>query len=167
MGDKMIYQEILPIAEKYKKILEPYCKKSRCRIAGSIRRKCPDCGDIELVIIREPNKLEELKSVVGEWRRIKGDITGRYTQRILPEGIKLDIFIAVDDGSNWGNILVIRTGNAKFSKCIMGIRAPQVNLKHREGYLWHGMGRLNCYEEEDVFRLLRMDYIEPENRSWE
>ena len=163
----MKLEEILPIAEKYKKILEPYCKKTRCRIAGSVRRKCPDCGDIELVIIREPERIEELKSIVGDWKKIKGDITGRYTQRMLPEGIKLDIFIAVDDGTNWGNIYLIRTGNWKFSRFMMGIRAPQLNLKHREGYLWHEMGRLNCYEEEDVFRLLMMDYIEPENRSWD
>ena len=165
----MIYQEILPIAEKYKKILEPYCKRNRCRIAGSIRRKCPDCGDIELVIIREPNKLEELKSVVGEWKRIRGSITGRYLQVEVPEGIKLDIFIAVDDGSNWGNIYVIRTGNAKFSKWIMGTKAKQEGYKHREGFLWTKDTdiKCECYEEKDVFFYLNMDWLEPEERSWE
>ena len=161
-----MYEEILSIAERYKKILEPYCK--RLEIAGSIRRKKSECGDIELVIIRDLEKLEELKSLIGEWKRIKGDITGRYTQRMLPEGIKLDIFIAADDGSNWGNIYLIRTGNWKFSRFMMGIRAKQVGLKHREGYLWlWNKHRYNCYEEEDVFRLLKMDFIPPEGREWE
>ena len=161
----MIYKDILPIADKYKKILEPYCK--RIEVAGSIRRNKSECGDIEVVIIRSPDKLEELKSVVGEWKRVRGSITGRYTQVEVENGIKIDIFIAVDDGSNWGNIYLIRTGNWKFSRFMMGIRAPQVGLRHREGYLWRLDSRIECPEEEDVFRELEMNWIEPENRSWE
>ncbi|MCK4329779.1 hypothetical protein KAX02_08040 [candidate division WOR-3 bacterium] len=162
----MIYQEILPIAEKYKKILEPYCKRNRCRIAGSIRRKCPDCGDIELVIIREPNKLEELKSVVGEWKRIRGSITGRYTQRMLPEGIKLDIFIAVDDGSNYANILLIRTGNANFSRYMMGIRLREYGYRHHNGFIWKDDNKVICNTEKDIFKLVYMEYLTPEEREY-
>ena len=163
----MKLDEILPIAERYKKILEPYCK--RIEIAGSVRRKKPECRDIELVIIRDPDKLEELKSLVGEWKKIRGSITGRYMQVEVEEGLKIDIFVAVDDGSNWGNIYLIRTGNWKFSRFMMGIRAPQVGLMHRYGYLWtkHEDIRCECYEEEDVFRQLEMNWIEPEKRSWE
>ena len=160
----MKYNEILHIAEKYKNILAPYCK--RIEIAGSIRRKKPECRDIELVLIRDPEKLEELKELVGEWKRIKGSITGRYTQ-VQPEDIKIDIFIAVDDGSNWGNIYLIRTGNWVFSRFMMGIRPPQLGMTHREGYLWIDYERMYCYEEEEVFKLLEMKYIPPEERSWD
>lgn len=171
----MKYEEILPIAERYKKILEPYCK--RIEIAGSIRRKKPECRDIELVLIRHPSKLEELKSIVGVWEKVRGSITGRYMQVSVPTGvyslsalplyIKIDIFIAVDDGTNWGNIYLIRTGNWKFSRFMMGIRAPQVGLKHREGYLWRDNVRIDCREETDVFTNLDMLWIPPESRSWE
>ena len=167
----MKLDEIIPIAEKYKDTLEPYCK--RIEIAGSVRRKKPECRDIELVIIRYPDKLEELKSIVGEWKKIRGDITGRYTQRMLPEGVKLDIFIAVDDGSNWGNIYLIRTGNWKFSRFMMGIRSKQVGLIHANGYLCRANCvpfedcNIPCYEEQDVFDLLDMKWIPPEERSWE
>lgn len=161
----MKLEEIKEIAERYKDILEPYCK--RIEIAGSIRRKKPECRDIELVIIRDMDKIEELKKLTHKWYRVKGDITGRYTQRVLVDiQVKLDIFIAVDDGSNWGNIYLIRTGNWKFSRFMMGIRAPQVGLKHREGYLWKGNTRFNCYEEQDVFDTLNMDFLEPEGREW-
>ena len=162
----MIYKEILPIAERYKKILEPYCR--RIEIAGSVRRKKSECRDIELVLIRDPDKLEELKVIVDDWYRVKGDISGRYTQRVLVDvDIKLDIFIAVDDGSNWGNIYLIRTGNWIFSRFMMGIRAPQVGLKHREGYLWRDNVRLDCREEMDVFDALEMNWMPPEERSWD
>ena len=160
----MNYEEIKVIAEKYKKILAPYCK--RIEIAGSVRRKKDNCRDIELVLIRDMKKLEELKSIVGEWKRIRGSITGRYTQ-VQPEDIKLDIFIAVDDGSNWGNIYLIRTGNWIFSRFMMGIRSKQVGYEHHGGYLWlDGDIRVDCFEEQDVFDVLKMKFIPPEERSW-
>lgn len=159
----MEYKMIKLISDRYFEQIEPYILKGM--VAGSIRRKKAEPNDIELVLVLNPDKIEEIKELVDTWgTRIKGQITGRYTQRLLTEDVKIDIFLA--QLSNYGNIVVIRTGNWRFSRFMMGIRAPQVNLKHREGYLWHGMGRLNCYEEEDVFRLLRMDYIDPENRSW-
>lgn len=162
----MKLEVIEPIAEKYKSILEPYCK--RIEIAGSIRRRKLDCGDIELVIIRDMEKIEELKRIVGKWEKVKGSIKGKYIQVVLPEDLKLDVFIAADDGSNWGNIYLIRTGNWKFSRYMMGIRAKQVGLLHRGGYLIDKDGkRLECREEQDVFDLLKMKYIEPEDRSWE
>lgn len=161
----MKYEEIKVIGERYKKILAPYCK--RIEIAGSIRRKKDNPRDIELVIIRDPEKIGELKEIVDSWYRVKGDISGRYTQRVLLDvDIKLDIFIAVDDGSNWGNIFLIRTGNWIFSRFMMGIRAPQLGLKHREGFLWRDNERLVCKEELDVFDALDMEYIPPEERSW-
>ena len=169
-GRKMKYEEILPIAQKYKRILEPYCNK--VEIAGSIRRKKEECNDIELVIIRKPEKIDELKRVVDEWKRVKGDVRGRYTQRIVPEGLKLDIFIAADDGSNWGNIFLIRTGSWKFSRYMMGIKAKKEGYEHKGGYLWRriqGSGvilKCECYSESDVFRYLGMEYIPPEERDW-
>ena len=165
MGDgRMKLQEILPIAEKYRDILKPYC--NRIEVAGSIRRKKENPRDIELVLIRDPEKLEELKELVGEWKKVRGSITGRYTQ-VIPEDVALDIFIAVDDGTNFGNIYLIRTGNWIFSRFMMGIRPPQLGLKHREGYLWRDDVRIDCYEEEEVFKLLEMNYISPEERSWD
>ncbi len=162
----MKYEEIKVIAERYKNILAPYCK--RIEIAGSIRRKKDNPRDIELVIIRDPEKIGELKEIVDSWYRVKGDISGRYTQRVLLDvDIKLDIFIAVDDGSNWGNIFLIRTGNWIFSRFMMGIRSKQVGYEHHGGYLWlDGDIRVDCFEEQDVFDVLKMKFIPPEERSW-
>ena len=159
----MKLDKILPIAEKYKETLEPYCK--RIEIAGSVRRKKPECRDIELLIIRDPEKLEELKSIVGEWKKIRGSITGRYTQ-VQPEDIKLDIFIAVDDGSNYANILLIRTGNAKFSRYMMGIRLRDYGYRHRNGFIWRENNKVICNSENDIFKLVGMEYIEPEDREY-
>ena len=56
----------------------------------------------------------------------------------------------------------------------MGTKARQEGYIHKDGYLWEVMGgdcsdadlkRIDCPEEEDVFKALNMDYIEPELRQ--
>lgn len=161
----MNYKEILPIAENYLKKIEPYC--TRAEIAGSIRRKKLEPNDIELVIMIDPKKMGSLISIMDEFGgRIRGDITGKACQRATEEKVRLDIYIAAADGTNWGNIFVIRTGSAAFSRWMMGFRSKEVGLKHEGGYLWRGCEKLECREEEDVFRLLKVDWIVPEHRSW-
>jgi len=168
----MKLSEIRPIAEKYKKLLAPYCKKNKIEIAGSIRREKEECGDIELVLVRDEEQRLYFRTLVNQWEKVRGEALGRYTQRMLPEGVKLDLFMC--QGDNWGNIFLQRTGNWRFSRWTLGIRAKQVGLLHRGGYLWDMkvMGfeegiQIHCYEEEDVFRLLEMDWIEPKDREWD
>lgn len=161
----MKYNEILPIAEKYLEMIEPYC--TRAVIAGSIRRKKLEPNDIELVVMIDPKKMEKLISVMDEFGgRVRGDITGKACQRWAQEGVKIDFFIARQDPSNWGNVLVLRTGNAVFSRWLGGFHAREVGLKHEGGFLWEGDKRLECKEEADVFRLLKLEWIDPQDRSW-
>src|SRR3989304_1550303 len=92
------------IAEKYLNLLRPHCL--RIEIAGSIRREKLDVKDIEIVCI--PQDVAGFVAQVKQWPKVRGEPTGKYTQRNLPEGIKLDLFMAEE--RNWGNILLIRTG---------------------------------------------------------
>jgi DNA polymerase/3'-5' exonuclease PolX len=154
----MKLQEAQKIAEKYLNILKPYCQK--IRIAGSIRREKPEVKDIEIVAI--PQDLEGFSAEVNKLQKVKGEPTGKYTQRILPEGIKLDLFMANE--RNWGNIFLIRTGNWQFSKQIMN-RILRMGLKQRDGYLWQGDKMLECKEEDDIFNILKLDFISPKNRN--
>ena len=149
------------IAEKYLNLLRPYCY--RIKIAGSIRRNKSEVKDIEIVVI--PSDLINFTYEVVKLGKIKGEPIGKYTQRRLPEGINLDLFIA--DKENWGNIFLIRTGNWQFSKYIMGVKVKQVGLEQRKGYLWKGSERISCFEERDVFNLLGINYIEPKDRNKE
>ncbi|OQA38465.1 MAG: hypothetical protein BWY51_00931 [Parcubacteria group bacterium ADurb.Bin316] len=47
---------------------------------------------LELVCI--PSDLNKFSEIVNKWKKVKGEPIGKYTQRILPEGIKLDLFMA-------------------------------------------------------------------------
>lgn len=145
------------IAEKYLAILKPFCK--RIEIAGSIRREKPEVKDIELVAI--PSDISGFVEQVRRWRKIKGEPSGKYTQRILPEGIRLDLFMATE--RNWGNIFLIRTGSKEFNIAIM-TKLKEKGLKQENGYLWKLGQIIECREEKDLFNLIGLPKVEPKER---
>jgi len=147
--------------------LKPYC--IRAEIAGSIRRKKADCGDIEIVVIPKPYSVglleDGIASVINKWQRVKGELPCRYTQRILPEGIKLDLFFAEE--GNWGYTFALRTGSADFSHKILANGWVRQGFKSENGYLFKDGERFEVREEKDLFRLIGVRYVEPENRNLE
>jgi len=169
----MIYSKAKQIADSILQELKPHCV--RIEIAGSIRRKKTNPNDIEIVAI--PKKIEiadgmfdtkkivhpSFIAIVESWEKVKGEPTGKYTQRILPEGIKLDLFFATVN--NWGNIFLIRTGDWEFSKKFMGILLPRKGYKQVGGVLKLNDKVIDCREEIDLFNLAGIKYIEPQKRN--
>lgn len=165
----MTYDEIYPIACRVLDTLRPY--SDRIEIAGSIRRKCQNCGDIEIVWIPSKHGQWAAYDIIETWRKVKGDAFGKYTQRILPEGVKLDLFRA--NKNNWGLIYAIRTGSADFSHHVLACGWKHAMYVSHEGNLYKITN--DCLgersdtptpvpEEEDLFRLIGINYVEPEKR---
>lgn len=171
----------LPLA-KAESIAETIVRKlsSRClriEIAGSIRRKKPEVGDIEIIAepyptrdlfnneTYEPHELDEIDwTLYG--RLVKGG--HKYKQIELPNGINLDLFI-VTPPAQWGVQFLIRTGPAEYSHKFVTARnqggmLPSY-LKVKDGAIWHGENRIETPEEKDVFELIGIPFAEPENRS--
>lgn len=157
----MKYEEIKPIADKYVCLMRPFCK--RIEIAGSVRRKKPECKDIEICIIPYNASIIPLQNTVNKWKKVKGEVTGKYTQRILPEGVKLDLFICNED--NWGLNFAIRTGSAEFSHKILARKWCQMGYKSVGAILMKDNKSFPLKEEQDVFKFLGLDWVEPENRE--
>lgn len=168
-------------------ILRPTC--DRIEIAGSIRRNSMMVGDIELVVIPKARQVAAglFEDVTTErdlhFARVKelveqGALThrpdknevkacGPRYQRLCYEGMPLDIF-SVKPPAEFGVIFAIRTGPAEFSKALV--------TKRPYGFLQMGMqvldGRLldrgrpqETPEELDFFKLIGLQYIEPEHRA--
>ena len=154
------------IAEETMALLAPHC--ARIEIAGSIRRKKAEPGDIELVAIPKPYEVGFMASgitlVLNQWESIKGELPCKYTQRILPCGEKLDFFTATPE--NWGIIFLIRTGPWEFSKRFVGEWLPRHYYRCEGGYIWdRSRNMVPVPEERDVFKLVgQNNYIEPEFR---
>lgn len=178
--------EALPIAERIKTELAPYC--SRIEIAGSIRRKRQVVNDIEIVcIISRPMSFWEQ---VNRYLKIKGKPGAKYTQRVVwltdnhyvsPAGlyhentspwIPLDIFTATP--YNWGLIYAIRTGSAGYSHQVLATGWTKKGYHSKEGILYRTENRgevnasprvVHVREEHELFDLIGIPYCDPEKRE--
>lgn len=163
---KYSYAEAYKIASEVLEQLRPHCL--RIEIAGSIRRKKEYVKDIEIVAIPRPYSTGEdgIAGVVNKWRKVKGEMEygkTKYTQRILPEGIKLDLFFAEE--GNWGSIFAIRTGSADFSHQVLARGWVRQCFKSEGGYLFRDGEKYEMREEEDLFKIIGIPYVEPEKRN--
>lgn len=190
------------LADRIVDILKPFC--DRIVIAGSIRRECILCNDIEVICspyhtVREGigdlfNKSEERVIDIGfvkkvnEWNKVKGEPTGRYTQRELPGGVILDLFIP--QRHDWGRQVAIRTGSAFFSKVKLAARWSRMGWKGTKDGLrrtqqcrkgsggWDVVPAILATQEEIIlppefpteksfWDFLELEYVPPQDRNWQ
>lgn len=163
----MNYSTAYSIALQTVELLKPHCH--RIEIAGSIRRKKPEVKDIEIVAIPKPYDVGLFESgiatVVNKWEKVKGDLPCKYTQRILPSGIKLDLFFATKE--NWGLIYAIRTGSADYSHKVLATAWVKAGYTSVDGMLFHNSNNkvYEVREEIDLFNRIGVPYIDPEFRN--
>lgn len=155
------------IADRVVAHITPHC--DRIEIAGSSRRRRPEVKDIEVVVISKPYDVglfqSGLATVVDCWPKVRGELPCKYMQRRLPEGIALDLFFATPE--NWGAILLIRTGDWRYSKHFMGTLLPRHGYRQQGGFV-HRSGEIIAVPEEmDMFDLIGAEYTAPELRSIE
>lgn len=158
-------QQAQEIAESVVADLIEHCH--RIEIAGSIRRKRKQVGDIEIVCIPKEYDVGLFESgiatVINKWKKVKGELPCKYTQRIHPSGVKVDIFFAQKE--NWGLIYAIRTGSAEYSHKVLATGWSRRGYKSIDGML-HKNGRpVAVPDEETLFRIAGVDYIAPEQRE--
>lgn len=166
---------ILNYAIELKTLQSPVCQ--RIEIAGSIRRKAPECKDIEIVCIPDKWKLEQLLNNMKAHSKIFFVKNGKSYKQFKWSGQTIDLFICKPE--NWGWIYFIRTGNDNWNKKALQhyrrvYKFPEdrnadgsykVKASH-EGFLLDVNGnRINTPEEKDVFDLLEMPFVEPQYRN--
>ena len=161
------------IAVKYVMMLTPYSE--RISVAGSVRRERAEVKDIEIVAVpkviqkevdlfhQEPRRHPGFLQIINSLEKIKGEATGRYTQRRLPEGINLDLFMVTKE--NWGLQIAIRTGSAAFSHKVLATGWTRLGYRSHGGILWKDGTPVYIHEEKELFDLLGLDFIKPSKRE--
>ncbi|MBA7704856.1 hypothetical protein ES703_113678 [subsurface metagenome] len=163
------------IAETLKELLEGSCE--RIDIAGSIRRRKPEVGDIELLCIPkfvdgEDVLDRELKNMVFLGiLALRLSKLGRRTYGpknklmvYVPSGIGVDIFSTTEE--YWPVALVVRTGG-KETNIRISMAAQE------KGYQFHAYGsgfstpngEIVCRSEREVFETVDLPYLEPWERD--
>jgi DNA polymerase/3'-5' exonuclease PolX len=150
--------------------LSPFCE--RIEIAGSIRRRKAEVGDIE--IVAQPLPMFGLfgdqigfQSLCLPYRATKNG--PRYKQYALPEGINLDLFIVLPP-AQWGVIFALRTGGEKFSQRLVthrpyGYLPPEYFVSDGAVHRAYTGEIVPTPEEEDFLSLCGVAHIPPQERS--
>lgn len=178
MKIRLDYKKAKDLADKIVNDLRPVCE--RIEIAGSVRRRKPKVGDIELVCIprRQENLFGEpgvslldahLVDLIAEGRIIRGDKWGPLQKKFHPVSLPdLAVELYITTPEQWGVIFTLRTGGKEFSQKLVTKRAERgllpSHLVVKGGRIWDGDTALETPEEAEVFKMLGIDYIEPEFR---
>jgi DNA polymerase/3'-5' exonuclease PolX len=173
--------------EKAKKIAQSLIEdlKSSCHrieIGGSIRRNKPEVKDIELICIPvfdqfptgqmslEGDPITSFENLLFEHIAANRDKYGiikmgeKYAQIeviAFDKYIKVDVFTATF--RTWGYIFMIRTGPADFSTWVV-TELKKNGFRPEGGEVSHHGTPCTIPTEDDLFFLLGMDYIAPEDR---
>jgi DNA polymerase (family 10) len=175
----------MKVAAELCALLKPGC--DRIVVAGSLRRKRPTVGDVEIVYIPkiedrpDPNdlfarklvnqvdvilaSLEERKVLERRLNANGSQVFGEKNKlmRHCATGLPVDLFSAVE--ANWHNYLVCRTGPAESN-----VRIATEAVKR--GWKWnpYGLGFSRGSEvyavqsEQDAFEFVGLPYLVPEQR---
>lgn len=163
------------IAETIKAILESSCEM--IVIAGSIRRRKPDVGDLELLCI--PKYIDGVDMLDAKIQTmIYFDMLGYRLNKLgrkvygpknkllvhLPSGIGVDVFSTTEEC--WPVSLVVRTGG-KVTNQRISMAAIKKGLRFRaygRGFTGPN-GEIICHSERQVFETVGLVYHEPWERK--
>lgn len=171
-------------ADRFMKFIALYCHK--VSVAGSVRRKCPMVGDVEVVCVPiEQNGLVEIFPKTYPGLTTKGD-TKKLKRFVYPQS-HLQIELYMTTAEDYGRILAIRTGSSAFSHIKLAVTWNRLGwcgtsdgLRRKKecdkkGTVWKLKPEYKdnptkpppFWTEEDFFYFLGIEWIPPEKRNWQ
>jgi DNA polymerase (family 10) len=146
----------------------------KMEVAGSVRRRRPECGDLDFVIL--PAAPGDVALIEARFRvncraKEEGKQNARYLDR---SGFQLDVYFARAEtrdffsvtAGNWGTLLICRTGSMAFNAWL-ATAADSMNFHWNpySGLLGRDGGVIASEEEADIFKALGLAWIPPEERE--
>lgn len=179
MKSKLALKYMDPIGQYWKEYFAPYCQ--RIEIAGSLRRRSPMVGDLELVAIPHNRLYQHLDDMLAAHaiRHAEPKRWGQKQRVFLADigtvlGAKIDDVVQIDfylqpDPRTWGVNFMIRTGSSDFSRKMVTRRQDggfmPDHYRVEDAVVKAGATVLATPEEEDIFRFWGIEYVLPAQRS--
>ena len=177
-AEKRPYSQAVVVANALVQVLGPVCH--RVEIAGSLRRQKEMIGDIEIVAIPkmhtdlfgEPLETSEVDDLLAGLPIILSKDGPKYKAFSFEWQagwtFHVDLFLQPDP-QTFGVNMLLRTGSADFShrfvtpKAFGGFKPDGIEVK--DARLWRNGAALATPEEQDVFRVYEMAFVEPQDRN--
>jgi DNA polymerase (family 10) len=159
---RFLLGHVLPIARDIEARLEKIPGVDKVCTAGSVRRRQETIGDIDtLMTAKHPEKVMEIFVQMPEVAEIVARGPTKTTVR-LKSGINADVRILPPE--DYGSALQYFTGdknhNIETRKIAIGKR-----LKLNEYGIFRGKKKLGGKTEEEIYKILGMNWMEPELRT--
>jgi DNA polymerase (family 10) len=145
------------------------CDPEKVMVVGSIRRKCHEVNDIDIVLIPQSwmwntiiqtiktNWLAQVVEAGQELARLK------VSTSATSEPVQVDIYRARPE--TWGVLLLIRTGSIQHNIKLCSLaRQKGMMLSAAKGVIKDGK-IIASRTEEEIFKALEMDFVKPESRE--
>jgi len=154
---------ILPVAQKIKEDLSGNDLVFRVEIAGSIRRRKETVGDIDiLVTTKNPGEVSDYFTTMDLVDDVVVSGPTKSTVRLKESGIDVDL--RVFDDKSFGSAMMYFTGSKETNVELRKIAIAK-GLKLSEYGVFKGDELLAGRTEEEIFKSLGMEYIEPDLRE--
>ena len=160
--ERFLYAEIIGEAEELLEKISSYKYVKRSSLGGSIRRKRETVKDIDIVASTDhPEEVMEYFTSLKEADEViaKGDTKSSIR---LKSGINADIRTVSD--VQFPYALHHFTGSKEHNTAMRSI-AKKMGIKMNEYGLFSADKLIECNNEEDIFAVFGLDYIEPELRE--
>ena len=143
------------------KELEPFCDK--IEVVGSVRREKDEVKDIDILLAPKTLTLFEMMNHMVKLGASNSKIESKKT--LWSGGCNVELWITSLD--RWPVMLLIRTGGEKSNKRIAELcKQKKWHLSVSEGAILDENGKkFPVNSEEDVYKLLGINYLEPKERE--
>ena len=161
-GIRFLWADVEEIVENIRKYLMDFEGVEIVEIAGSYRRKKETVGDLDiLVIAKDYMKVSEYFT---KYRKVKEVYSKGLTRStvFLDNGLQVDLRAVTRE--NYGSALHYFTGSKAHNIEIRKI-AIELGMKVNEYGVYKGAKRIAGESEEEIYRVLGLEYIEPELRE--
>lgn len=159
---RFLLGHVLPMAREIEARLRKIPGVDKVQTAGSIRRRQETIGDIDtLITAKHPEKVMEIFTRMPEVAEILARGPTKTTVR-LKSGIQADVRILPPE--DYGSALQYFTGDKNHNIETRKI-AIKKGLKLNEYGIFRGKKKLGGKTEEEIYKILGMEWMEPELRT--
>jgi DNA polymerase (family 10) len=164
ISERKPYSVVMPEAMALKRILEQLPQTEKIAIAGSLRRKKSTIGDIDMLV--QSSNPEAVMERFTKNERVKTVLAKGKTKSMIitKSGIQADL--RVIPANSWGAALHYFTGPKAHNIELRKLAIKKGYKMNEYGIFDRKTGRqIAGKTEEDVYRILGLKYIKPENRE--
>jgi len=152
----------LPIARDIEKKLKSLKEVKEAIACGSVRRREETIGDIDILILSENN--EKVVEFFTNLPIVKRVLAKGETKAAIITKDNMQVDIRIIDEKSFGSALQYFTGNKEHNIHLRKL-AIKKGMKLSEYGLFEGKNRIAGKNEEEIYKKLGMQYIEPELRT--